>query len=70
MKAQTVGIYHCISCGRVEHAEVEAESPQCCGQTMNKACVETVPESDAAREKSAGESESAPPMIQGRKKPR
>jgi hypothetical protein len=70
MKTQTVGIYHCISFGRVEHAVLEAEPPQCCGQTMAKACAETILEGDAAAEKSGRESESAPPIVQGRKKPR
>jgi hypothetical protein len=70
MKTQAVGIYHCISCGRVEHAVLEAEPPQCCGQTMAKACAETILEDDVAGEKSAGKSESVPPMTEGRKKPR
>jgi hypothetical protein len=35
-------IYHCAVCGRVEHAELEAAQPQCCGRAMDKACAETV----------------------------
>ena len=51
MKTHTASIYHCISCGRVVHAELEAEPPQCCGNTMAKACAETIGEGDVAGEK-------------------
>jgi hypothetical protein len=70
MKTHNASIYHCISCGRVLHAELEAEPPQCCGHTMTKACAETIGEIDVAKEKPGGHSETTPPVIKGRKKPR
>jgi len=70
MKTHNASIYHCTSCGRVVHAELEAEPPQCCGDTMSKACAETVREGDVAGEEAGGRSETAPPVIKGRKKPR
>lgn len=70
MKTQNASIYHCISCGRIEHVESEAEQPQCCGQMMAKACEETAREGDAAREKTVDHSETASPVIKGSKKPR
>jgi hypothetical protein len=63
-------IYHCVACGRVVHAEIEAEPPQCCGQTMAKAFTETVREGDVAGEKAGGQSETAPPASQDPAKPR
>lgn len=70
MTTHNASIYHCISCGRVVHAELEAEPPQCCGHAMTKACAETVCEGDVAREKAGGHSETTPPVIESRKKPR
>ncbi len=70
MKTHNASIYHCISCGRVVHAELEAEPPQCCGHTMAKACAETILEGDDAGQKAGGHSETAPPVIKGSKKPR
>lgn len=70
MKTHNASIYHCLSCGRVQHAESEAEPPKCCGQTMAKACAETVREGDAAGEEAGGHTETAPPVIKGAKKPR
>ena len=35
-------IYHCVVCGRVEHADLVAAEPQCCGRAMEKACARTV----------------------------
>lgn len=66
MKTQNVSIYHCISCGRIEHVESEAEPPQCCGQMMAKACAETVRAGDDA----ADHCETASTVIKGSKKPR
>lgn len=47
MKTHNALIYHCESCGRVEHAELQASEPQCCGRAMEKACGESVPGADA-----------------------
>jgi hypothetical protein len=69
MKTHNANIYHCVACGRVMHAELDAEPPQCCGHTMTKACAETI-EGDAAGEKADGDSAAVPPVIKGRKKPR
>ena len=70
MKTQNASINHCISFGRIEHVESEAEPPQCCGQTIAKACAETVRGGEAAGEKAGGHSETASPVIKGSKKPR
>lgn len=70
MKTHNASIYHCISCGRIEHVDSEAEPPQCCGQMMAKACAETVRGGDAAGEKAGDHSETASPVIKGSKKPR
>lgn len=70
MKTHNASIYHCTSCGRIEHVESEAEPPQCCGQTMAKACAETVRGGDAAGEKTGDRSETTSPVIKGSKKPR
>jgi hypothetical protein len=70
MKTHNANIYHCISCGRIEHVESEVEPPLCCGNKMAKACAETVREGDTAGEKPRGHSEAAPPLIKDRKKPR
>lgn len=70
METHNAIIYHCIACGRVVHAEFEAVPPQCCGHTMAKACAETIHEGDVAGEEAGGHSETAPPVIKGREKPR
>ena len=70
MKTQNASIYHCISCGRVEHVEAEGEPLQCCGQMMAKACAETVRGDGAAGEKAGDHSETASTVIKGRKTPR
>jgi hypothetical protein len=72
METSSVGtiIYHCISCGRVVHAESEAEQPQCCGHTMSKACEETISPGEVAGEKAGGHSDTSPSVIIGGKKPR
>ncbi len=70
MKTQNAGtfIYHCISCGRVVHAELDGEPPQCCGHAMTKACAEAIHEGDLAGEMAGGETETPPPVIKGSKK--
>ena len=46
MDIHNVCIYNCLHCGRVVHAELDDEPPQCCGQTMTRACEETVSDDD------------------------
>jgi len=70
METHTGTIYHCVTCGRVEHAATEAQPPQCCGQTMAKACAETIVEGDVAGGNAAGPPEPVPPMTNDRRKPR
>jgi hypothetical protein len=70
MKTHNASIYHSISCGRVAHAELVAEPPQCCGHTMANASAETIREGDVAGKKADDHLESAPPVIKGREKPR
>lgn len=70
MKTHNAIIYHCISCGRVVHAEEETELPECCGHAMTKACAETIHEGDVAEREASGPSETTPPVNLGREKPR
>lgn len=69
METHNANIYHCISCGRIVHADLEVTPPQCCGHTMTKACAETIREGDVAEENAGGHPETATPVIKGRKKP-
>jgi predicted RNA-binding Zn-ribbon protein involved in translation (DUF1610 family) len=34
MQTHNASIYHCVSCGRIMHAELESAPLSCCGQTM------------------------------------
>jgi hypothetical protein len=70
METHNATIYHCVTCGRVVHVELEATPPECCGHTMAKAFTETIREGDVAGEDTGGPSETAPPASKGRKKPR
>jgi hypothetical protein len=70
MKTHNASIYHCISCGRVVHAELKAKPPLCCGHTMTKAAAETIREGNAGEKAPSGGSEPAPPAGKGRTKPR
>jgi hypothetical protein len=70
MKTHNANIYHCVTCGRVEHTELTAKPPDCCGHTMAKAAAETIREGDVAEEKEGGPSKTAPPVSNGRTKPR
>ena len=70
MRTHNTNIYHCICCGRVVHAELEADPPQCCGHTMTKACAEAILDGSDVGEAAGGYSETAPPVINDRKKPR
>lgn len=54
-------VYHCLCCGRVEHAEAAAEPPHCCGQAMVNACPESIREGDVPAERASGHSETPPP---------
>jgi len=62
-------IYHCIVCGRVEHAELEAAQPQCCGRAMDKACFETASGGDA-QDKAIGYSVANPSDMEANRKRR
>ena len=70
METHIASIYHCISCGRVVRAELEAEPPQCCGHAMAKSFEDTTHEDEVAGETPGGQSETAPPVIKNREKPR
>jgi hypothetical protein len=70
MKTHNARIYHCVTCGRVVHAEFEAKPPECCGHTMAKAFSETIREGDIAGEEAGGHSETPPPVSKGGTKPK
>jgi hypothetical protein len=70
VKTRNVSIYHCISCGRVVHAELKANPPLCCGHIMAKAAAETIREGNAEGKGANGGSDPAPPAGKGRTKPR
>jgi hypothetical protein len=70
LKTHNVSIYHCIACGRVMQAELKAKPPQCCGKTMAKSAADAIREGDVAGKDAADRSETAPPAIKGRTKPR
>ena len=63
-------IYHCVACGRVVHAEVGTEPPQCCGHTMAKAAVDTIRDGNVAGGAADGPPETVPPVIKGLEQPR
>lgn len=42
METHNASIFHCIACGRIWHAELDAVPPQCCGSPMVEACDETI----------------------------
>lgn len=69
MKTQSDTIYHCVSCGRVVHADLEGAPPQCCGHAMAVAVPETMTES-AVPGKKVGENTETPLEDKGSKKPR
>jgi len=62
-ETHNANIYHCVTCGRVEHVELEAKPPNCCGHSMARACTETVPPVDFVPELAVGNSETAIPVI-------
>jgi DNA-directed RNA polymerase subunit RPC12/RpoP len=69
MKTHNASIYHCVTCGRIVHAELKAKAPECCGHKMAKAATETIREGDVAGERAGGRSQT-PPVVKGRAKPR
>jgi len=70
MKTHNATIYHCVSCGRVVHAELKAKPPLCCGHTMAKAGGETIREGDATHEAVSDDPATKPPLTKGDTKPR
>jgi hypothetical protein len=56
MKSHNASIYHCVSCGRIVHAELESRPPQCCGHPMAEV-TETIHDGDAAEWEASGASE-------------
>jgi hypothetical protein len=70
MKTHNALIYHCVSCGRVVHADLKAKPPLCCGHSMAKAGAETIREGDVTPQDADGRPESKPPVGKGDKKPR
>ena len=69
METHNAVIYHCHACGRVVHAELEGEPPQCCGRAMVKSCEETIQEGDVEKT-IAGPAETTSPVSEDIKKPR
>ena len=70
MKTHNAAIYHCRTCGRVEHAELTAKPPQCCGHPMVKAAEETIPNGDAAGQEASDRPRTEPPVTKRGKKPK
>jgi len=70
MKTQSDAIYHCVSCGRIVHAEADTESPECCGRAMAIAVPETTTESAVPEEKASKDPQTPPSAITGPQKPR
>jgi DNA-directed RNA polymerase subunit RPC12/RpoP len=42
MKTCNIIIYHCVTCGRIVHADLDDMPPMCCGHAMVKASEDTV----------------------------
>ncbi len=70
METHNASIFHCVTCGRVVHAEFETKPPECCGHTMARAFTETVREGDVAGEEAGGHSVTALPASKNPKKPK
>ena len=66
METRNVCIYDCITCGRIVHAELESEAPQCCGHAMTRTCEDTLHEGELAGETPGGQSAAPPTMISER----
>jgi len=70
MKTHNVCIYHCVSCGRVSHVDLELEAPHCCGHEMAKAAEETIRECHAESKDANEHTNESPTTIKNRTKPR
>jgi len=70
METHNASIFHCVTCGRVVHAEFETKPPECCGHAMARAFTETIREGDVAGAESGSHSETPPPVNKGRTKPK
>lgn len=70
MQKHIASTYHCITCGRIEHAEHDAAPPQCCGRTMTESIEETTPASEIAGGNNVGESAPDAPANKDLNKPR
>lgn len=44
MQTHQVKVYHCITCGRLAHADSDAPPPECCRHTMTFAFGEAMDE--------------------------
>jgi len=70
MKTHNVRIFHCVSCGRVSHVDLDLEAPHCCGQEMAKAAEETIRECDFEERDAGVHIDESPPTIKNETKPR
>lgn len=70
MKTHNAAIYHCPTCGRVEHAELTAQPPQCCGHPMLKAAEETIPNGNATGTEARNLPGTVPPVTKRDQKPK
>jgi len=70
METHNVSIYHCITCGRIVHAELGAVPPQCCGHAMAPASEDTLLQGEPAGETPGGQSAPPATTIKGSEKPR
>ena len=70
MTTRNTNIYHCVSCGRVVHADSDAKPPECCGRAMVMAAAETIREPAPSGEASIAQNEIDPPASKGSRKPR
>jgi DNA-directed RNA polymerase subunit RPC12/RpoP len=63
MKTHNAIIYHCLSCGKIDHRDPGLEAPSCCGKTMVKAAAETIIENEAEETKRANQPPGTPPTL-------
>jgi hypothetical protein len=64
MTTHNISIYHCLSCGRIVHAELNAKPPHCCGHVMTQACNETISDKDDPSAKVDRSSERPPAVLE------
>lgn len=62
METHNVSIYHCITCGRIVHAELKTVPPQCCGHAMALESEDTLHKGEVAGETPGGQSATPPKM--------